>query len=56
MLHIKLSTTNETSYSNLVPRKLTTCPTFHVRPTFADSPLRVRTLVLFLKSCSQPIC
>ena len=40
MLHIELRTTNETSCTNLFPRKLITCPTFHVCPTFGDSPYR----------------
>ena len=39
MLHIELKTTHETGCSILFPSKLTTCPTLHVRPTFADSPL-----------------
>ena len=28
----------ETLCTNLFPRKLITCPVFHVRPTIADSP------------------
>ena len=39
MLHTELKTTHETGCENLFPCKIITCPTLHVRPTFADSPL-----------------
>lgn len=53
MLHIELRTTNETSCTNLFPRKLITCPTFHVCPTFGDSPLFVVISGLWEDECSR---